>query len=34
VWNTILPKIESSINKKYRYGQSLENSAILEQDDE
>ena len=34
VWNYILPKLESSISEKYRYGKALDESAILEQDDE
>ena len=34
VWNNILPKIESSINEKYRYGKSLDEPTILEQDNE
>ena len=34
VWNSILPKLESSISEKYRYGKALDESAILEQDDE
>jgi hypothetical protein len=34
VWSTILPKLESSIDDKYRYGKSLSDVAILEQDDE
>lgn len=33
-WNIILPKLESSISDKYRYGQSLSEPAILEQDEE
>ena len=33
-WKSILPKLESSINEKYRYGKSLEEGAILEQEDE
>ena len=33
-WNNILPKLESSISEKYRYGQSLSEPAILEQDEE
>jgi len=33
-WNSILPKLESSINEKYRYGQSLDKTAILEQENE
>jgi len=33
-WNTVLPKLESSISEKYRYGKSLNDVAILEQDDE
>ena len=33
-WSTILPKLESSISEKYRYGKSLSELAILEQDDE
>ena len=33
-WNSILPKLESSINEKYRYGKSLDEGAILEQEDE
>ena len=33
-WNNILPKLESSISEKYRYGKSLNELAILEQDDE
>lgn len=34
VWNTILPQLESSINEKYRYGNSLNEPTILEQSDE
>ena len=34
LWNSILPNIESSINEKYRYGKSLDETAILEQQDE
>jgi RecA/RadA recombinase len=33
-WSNILPKLESSISEKYRYGKSLNEVAILEQDDE
>ena len=33
-WSTILPKLESSISEKYRYGKSLDELTILEQDDE
>ena len=33
-WSSILPKLESSINEKYRYGQSLDKTAILEQENE
>ena len=33
-WNNVLPKLESSISEKYRYGKSLSELAILEQDDE
>ena len=33
-WNTVLPKLESSISEKYRYGKSLAEVAILEQEDE
>ena len=33
-WSNVLPKLESSISEKYRYGKSLSELAILEQDDE
>jgi len=33
-WKNVLPKLESSISEKYRYGKSLNELAILEQDDE
>ena len=33
-WSNVLPKLESSISEKYRYGKSLSEVAILEQDDE
>ena len=33
-WNNILPKLESSIGEKYRYGKSLSELAILDQEDE
>ena len=33
-WSNVLPKLESSISEKYRYGKSLDELAILEQDDE
>ena len=33
-WNNILPKLESSIGEKYRYGKSLDELAILDQEDE
>ena len=32
--SNVLPKLESSISEKYRYGKSLSELAILEQDDE
>jgi len=34
VWSNVLPKLESSIGDKYRYGKSLNDVAILQQDDE
>lgn len=34
LWSSILPKLESSINEKYRYGMALDETAILKQDDE
>lgn len=34
LWSSILPKLESSINEKYRYGRTLDETAILKQDDE
>jgi len=33
-WKNILPKLESSIGEKYRYGKSLGEVAILDQEDE